>query len=158
VTQNTNNAINFFQDVVLPQDFYPALVLDAGTPGAAGNTNSVGILQVVTEQFTQTGYAVGAGSNIVNLTFSPIAVPPPSFGSTYGIPGLTMGMDQTFGDKTWVVTYTNAISTVGAPTVFNTPIPRWVLGTRGMRLRNMYTGTSTNAINVMSVTASVYTP
>ena len=161
VTPTTNNAINVFQDVPLPQDFFNGLVTDNGQPGAAGQTISIGYIQFVTSQFTLTGYAVGAGSNIVNAIFSPIAATPSNSGlPNYGIPGFTPGMEPNFNDKTWTVTFTNQISTIGAPTVYNIPVPRWVFpGARAMRLRSLFaSGGSTNATAVQSITYQNWTP
>jgi len=159
-TPGTNNALNVFQDVSLPGDFYTGVAPEYGI-GAAGTTNAIAYLQIVSQQFSLFGNtAVGAGSNIVNLTFSPIAAQPSSTGNpNYGIPGFVPGLEPNFGDKVWVVTYTNQISTVGAPTVYNTPVPRWMYpGANGMRLRNVYSGSSTNAVNINSITLQYWKP
>lgn len=168
VTVTTNNQFNFFQDVPIPQDYYSALLTDAGLPGAAGNTNSIGYIQIVSQPFSMTGSgAVGNGSNIVSAIFSPIAVlTVPQPGGGQPIPGLTPALEPTdlaqpSGAVPYiVVTYTNQISvTLNAPTVANFAVPRWKFpGARGIRLRALYCGTSTNAICVNSVTFNTWTP
>jgi hypothetical protein len=161
VTATTNNAINFFQDVTLPQDFFPAAA-EYGI-GVASITNSIAYLQVVSQQYTEYGYGTGAGSNIVNLVFSPIhCVNAPNPNNP--IAGYTPDLEPTDGayasaGDVWTVTYTNQISTLGAPTVYVTPVPRWMFpGAQGMRLRMAYTGTSTNAINLNSIVLGYWRP
>lgn len=168
VSITTNNQFNFFQDLPLPQDFYNGLVTDSGPPGAATSTNSIAYIQFVSQPFSLTGSgAVGNGSNIVTAIFSPIAVlasPNPGGGSP--IPGLMPDLEPTdlaqpIGISPYlVVTYTNQISvTVNAPTVANFAVPRWKFpGARGIRLRALYSGTSTNAICVNNITLTTWTP
>lgn len=168
VTINTNNQFNFFQDLPLPQDFYNGLVTDAATPGAAGNTNSIAYIQFVSQPFSLTGSgAVGNGSNIVTAIFSPLAsLTSPNPGNGGPIPGFVPALEPTDTAQPGglppyiVVSYTNQISvTVNAPTVANFPVPRWKFpGARGIRLRALYSGTSTNAVAVNSITMQTWTP
>jgi hypothetical protein len=175
VTVTTNNQFNFFQDVPLPQDQYNGLVTDSGQPGAAGQTNSIGYIQFVTQPFSLTGSgAVGNGSNIVTAIFSPIAVmqqpnpngAPSTVNGGGAIPGLTPALEPTDlaqpnGVAPYlVVSFTNQISvTLNAPTVATFAVPRWKFpGARGIRLRALYSGTSTNAVCVNSITYQNWVP
>jgi len=168
VTITTNNQFNFFQDLPLPQDQFNALVTDSGKPGASGMTNSIGYLQIVSQPFSLTGSgAVGNGSNIVSCIFEPLAsLTSPNPGNGGPIPGFVPALGATDLAQPnavppyWVVTYTNQISvSVNAPTVANIAIPRWYFpGARGIRLRALYSGTSTNAICVNSITLQTWTP
>jgi len=174
-TITTNNQFNFFQDVPLPQDEYNGLVTDSGRPGAATSTNSIGYIQFVSQPFSMTGSgAVGNGSNIVTAIFTPIAVlqtpnpggAPSSVNGGGSIPGFVSGLEATDGaqpigvEAYLVVSYTNQISVgVNAPTVANFAVPRWNFpGARGIRLRALYSGTSTNSICVNSITYQNWTP
>lgn len=168
VTVNTNNQFNFFQDLPLPQDFYNGLVTDSGQPGAAGQTNTIAYIQFVSQPFSLTGSgAVGNGSNIVTAIFVPIAsLSSPNPGNGGPIPGFVPDLEPTDLAQPnsvtpyLVVSYTNQISvTVNAPTVANFAVPRWKFpGARGIRLRALYSGTSTNAIAVNSITMQTWVP
>lgn len=162
----TNNQFNFFQDANLPEDYFQTFG-SSGQPGAAGDTNSIGLLQVVSQPFSLYGQAAGGGSNIVNLVFEPIPhLRSPNPGSTPGsayIPGFTPAMSPTDAATTggygFTVTYTNQISTANVPTVYALPLPRWkFLGASGIRLRAIYAGASTNAVCIQSVTLQTWTP
>jgi len=166
VTITTNNQFNLFQDVLLPQDFFNTLG-ESGLPGVAVATNSIGYLQVVSQPFSLTGSgATGNGSNIVSLILSPIAaVSASNPGGVNAIPGFVPDLEPTDAAQPdtvvpyLVVTYTNQISLLNAPTVANFAVPRWKFrGARGLRLRALYSGTSTNAISVNSVTLQTWTP
>lgn len=160
--------LNCFADVILPTD--NNLTAPVFGIGAAGQTNAVGMLQIVSQQFTQYGYGTGAGSNIVNLSFVGLPNPPSSANPSgflgSNIPGYTAGLEPTDGAVSggagvnlFTVTYTNQISTVGAPTVVQVPVPLWKFaGDRALRLRWVYTGSSTNAIAINSITFSDWTP
>jgi hypothetical protein len=162
----TNNQFNFFQDANLPEDYFQTFG-SSGQPGAASDTNSIGLLQVVSQPFSLYGQAAGGGSNIVNLILEPIAhirgVNPGSTpGSSY-IPGFTPGLSPTdaafTGGYNYTVTYTNQISTASVPTVYQVPLPRWKFqGASGLRLRAIYAGSSTNAVCIQSVTLQTWTP
>ena len=166
ITAATNNAINFFQDVNLPNDFWTGVAPEAAKAGTATTTNAVAYLQIVSQPFSLYGGAAGNGSNQVNLGFVPIATPTGSNpGSVNPIPGFTPAMEPTdaavsggTASTVWTVTYTNQISTVFAPTVVNVPVPRWMFISRGMRLRWIYTDVSTNAIAINSITLNTFTP
>jgi len=156
-TVNTNNQINFFQDVPIPQNFFNTMG-EYGI-GAASTTNSIGMLQIVTTPFSLYGYAAGAGSNIVNFAFEPVGATYPTTSASPTIGGFVPGLGSSFNTDLWTVTFTNQISTVGAPTVFVTPVPRWKFaGAKAMRLRYAYTGTSTNAVGIQSITLGTWTP
>lgn len=169
----TNNNINFFQDVSLPQDFWTGVTPEASKPitGASTNgtyaatTNAVAMLQIVSSPFSLFTYGPGAGSNQVTLGFSPIFAPVPGTSSFNAIPGFYPNLEPTdaavaggVANTVWTITYTNQISRVGAPTVVNYPVPRWAFPCKGMRLRWIYTDVATNAICINSVTLSTYTP
>ncbi len=165
VTITTNNQFNLFQDVLLPQDFFNTLG-ESGQPGAASTTNAIGYLQVVSQAFSLYGAATGHGSNIVNLILVPLAsVGANNPGGVNSIPGFVPDLESTDAaqpdgqTQTMVISYTNQISLLSAPTVANIALPRWKFrGARGLRLRALYSGTSTNAISVNSVTLQTWTP
>ncbi len=154
---NTNNAINYFADVPLAQNFFDTMG-EYGI-GAAGLTNSVAYLEIVTMPWSLYGNGgVGAGSNAVTFTFEPVSAAPQNY-ANQPIAGWTPGQSVTFADYLWTVAITNQISTAAAPTVFRTPVPRWKFpGAKAMRLRTITTADSTNAVGIASITLTTWVP
>jgi len=159
----TNSTFNLFQDVSIePPD--AVKYGDPSKPGAANITNILGTLVVKSypNLFNVTGSA-NAGSNIVNLVFTPIVIDtsPLNQGQKYEASDLAFAAVPSF-----TVTYTNSPNVLGTssadptvPTVFTFPVPQYLMGgANGLRLRSVYSGNTTNAVWIGTIALGHWTP
>lgn len=173
-----NGGWNVFQDVPLPWDVTALFSAGAWATGAAGPTNSLGLLTVVSMPDTRVGIPMGAGggSNQVTLTFVGIpnqaggignSASPVGFFPNIGSPGSSLGLEVTDaagaavanGLQSWSFTYTNQIALLGQQTVFSIPVPAWRFANcQAIRLRSVTPDVATNGVWITSITLTGLQP